>query len=204
MEVLRKLQQDQKTISKEKYLILLRKFIANANHAGPPAKIAGAEIARIMAEIAREKPPTPAPENPRQELDQTRMHLLSGNTSLIKSALGKVTKHGRSYAELIPQVKLLAKTSSKSRIRGMALLSLARIAPLVARNIAILQLRDRNEGVRLAAINYLQTESVTISMPHLRRMFSDGPGYDPSPKVIRAAKNALSIIRTGKQRHGAK
>ncbi len=203
MKDLAELLDRKKNESADKRLAALREFAANTNHTGPPAEKARDEIARIKAERRRDNTPESPSKKPEQ-LEQVRRYLKSGNLSHIEHALSIIIKHGRPFAELAQQVKTLAGAGNKSRIRILALSVLAKIAPLEARNAAILQLRDRNENVRLNAISHLQSQGITIALPHLQRMVTYGPGYDPSPKVIRAATNAIKSIKSGKYKDGAR
>ncbi len=185
------------TLDENAYIEALRAFAKDPKHAGHPADSALSEANRL-AEAQALTAPQPQPPPP-EDLDtlvaKAKETLAGADWQRTERILNLVLQRGKELAPLVPDIRKLAASAPPAAVRGKSLKALAAAAPAQADAVATAQLTDRNEAVRLAAIEHLSKRRLPGAIPHLERLIKDGPSRDPSPRVLAAAEAALQHIR---------
>jgi len=179
------------------HIAKLRAFADDPQHAGQPADTARGEANALDEQLASfVNPPQDPQERLRENIQKARKLLAGEDWAVIERILETVANPeiGRGYAELAPDIERLGAVAKPSAVRIQCLRALAQAAPAAAKGMSVRMLTDRNEGVRLEAIQYIQRNRLTEAVPVLERL-AKLETRDPSPRVASAAQAAIDRLR---------
>lgn len=112
----------------------------------------------------------------------------------IENVLRVMERGGPAFTELVPEAETVARRAPEADLRALSLAAVAAADPRRGERLAMAQLRDRNERVRLQAVGLLAERRVRQARPILERMVN-GERQDPSPDVRHAAASALQHLQ---------
>lgn len=165
------------------------------------ARLADKEAGRTPNESAPKPVANPASKPPevvvqkreayeKELIGKTRDQLRAMTPDQVLPAFHEIKVQGKRLAVVTPDVARVAKAAPQSRLRMEAIPVLESLNPKAALGAARRQLEDRNEAVRLKAIEYLQSRRDHPSKDAMR----DLAAKDPSPMVRARAKEAIKAF----------